>query len=93
MGVYNKTVKIVLAAALFFIVPSVIYFFFIVTLPSAVARPYAKTLFVILFSTWFLLEIILCVSIKVSNGNNALNNIHALNDLYYHYISAIVIAR
>jgi hypothetical protein len=42
----------------------VIYFLFIVTLPTSVVRPYAKTSFVIIFCAWTILEIILCVSIS-----------------------------
>ena len=64
VGMLNRIAKLVLAIAMLLMIPSIIYFFFIVTLPSAVVRPYAKTLFIIIFSTWALLEIILCASIS-----------------------------
>ncbi|MGB3477851.1 MAG: M23 family metallopeptidase [bacterium] len=64
VGILNRAAKLVLVVVLFLMVPGVIYFFFIVTLPTAVARPYAKTLFVIIFSAWSLLEIFLCASIS-----------------------------
>jgi len=64
VGVFNRVAKLLLAIAIFFMVPSIIYFFFIVMLPTSVIRPYAKTLFCIIFSAWSLLEIFLCASIS-----------------------------
>jgi hypothetical protein len=64
VGIRNRVAKLFLAIALLLMVPSVIYFFFIIILPTAVIRPFAKTLFCIIFSAWSLLEIILCASIS-----------------------------
>ncbi len=64
VGGLNRAAKIILAASLLLFTPGVLYFLFIVTLPSAVIRVYAKTLFCIIFSAWALLEIFLCYSIS-----------------------------
>ena len=64
VGIWNRVAKLITAVSLFLMVPSVIYFIFIVTMPSTVIRVYAKTLFIIIFSAWTLLEIFLCFSIS-----------------------------
>ena len=63
VSIVYRLVKIILALVLLCMAVGVIYFLFIITLPTSVVRPYAKTLFVSIFSTWTLLEIILCASI------------------------------
>ncbi|MFC1543102.1 M23 family metallopeptidase [Candidatus Neomarinimicrobiota bacterium] len=72
VGILNRVGKITMAASLFLMAPGVIYLIFIVTIPSAVIRVYAKTLFCIIFSAWILLEIFLCYSIseKLLKGFN-----------------------
>jgi hypothetical protein len=64
VGILNRLAKATLAVSLLLMAPSVIYFIFIVTVPSAVIRDYAKTLFIIIFSAWTLLEIYLCFTIS-----------------------------
>jgi hypothetical protein len=71
VDILNKVGKIIMAISLIFLTPAIIYFIFIILLPSAVIRVYAKTLFTILFSSWAILEIYLCftVSEKLLNGS------------------------
>ncbi|MBA7617359.1 hypothetical protein ES703_24673 [subsurface metagenome] len=64
VGILNRVGKLTMAISLFLMAPSIIYFIFIVTIPSAVIRVYAKTLFCIIFITWAFLEIFLCLSIS-----------------------------
>ena len=64
VGVPSRISKITMAISLLFMVPGVIYFVFVATMPSAVIRVYAKTLFCIIFSAWAVLEIFLCYSIS-----------------------------
>jgi len=71
VGILNKVGKLTMAISLFFMATGIIYFIFIVTLPSAVIRVYAKTLFCIIFSTWAIFEIYLSFSVseKLLNGS------------------------
>ena len=64
VGMSNRVGKLAMAISLFLMVPGVIYFIFIISLPTAVMRDYAKMLFCIIFSAWALLEILLCSSIS-----------------------------
>ncbi len=64
VGILNRVGKLTMAVSLILLAPSVIYFIFIATMPSAVIRVYAKTLFIVIFSAWALLEIFLCHSIS-----------------------------
>ena len=63
-GILFGAGKTIMALSLLFLVPSLIFYLFIATLPSAVIRVFAKTLFCVVFSAWALLEIILCFSIS-----------------------------
>ena len=67
----NRVGKIIMAISLVFLTPAIIYFIFIILLPSAVIRVYAKTFFCIIFSTWAILEIFLSFSVsdKLLNGS------------------------
>jgi hypothetical protein len=65
VGKVYMAAKIILALSLLLLAPGIIYFIFIATMPSAVIRIYAKTLFCMTFSVWAFLEIILCFSISV----------------------------
>ncbi len=71
VSILNKAGKLIMAISLLLITSGVIYFIFIVSMPSAVIRVYAKTLFIIIFFTWALLEIFLCntISEKLLNGS------------------------
>jgi len=71
VGILNKVGKLTMVISLFFMATGIIYFIFIVILPSAVIRVYAKTFFCIIFSAWSLLEIFLSFSIseKLLNGS------------------------
>ena len=64
VGVLNRISKIAMALSLLFMAPGLIYFIFVVTMPSAVVLPYAKTIFCLTFSVWTIFEIILCFTIS-----------------------------
>jgi hypothetical protein len=64
VGNLNRVIKLTMAVSLILLAPGIIYFIFIFAMPSAVIRDYAKTLFIIIFSAWVLLEIYLCFSIS-----------------------------
>lgn len=66
----NKALKIITALSLPLMALGVINFIFVISIPSVVIRLYAKTLFIIIFGTWALLEFLLCFSIseKLLNG-------------------------
>ena len=70
VGVLYRAGKILMAVSLLPMAAGVIYYIFIVTVPSAVIRDYAKTLFCIIFIVWALLEFFLCysISVKLLNG-------------------------
>jgi len=63
VGVLNRVAKLAMAVSLALMVPGIIYFMFVVAVPSAVIRAYAKSLFCIIFSAWAFLEVVLCFSI------------------------------
>ncbi len=56
--------KILLAISLFLFIPGILYHVFIVLLPATVIRDYAKTIFIIVLSSWLLFEVILSFSIE-----------------------------
>jgi murein DD-endopeptidase MepM/ murein hydrolase activator NlpD len=64
VSIANKTAKIITAVSLPLATLGIINFIFIVSIPSVVIRIYAKTLFIIIFGTWALLEFFLCFSIS-----------------------------
>ena len=64
LGIWTRVGKLAMAVALILLTPSIIYFIFIVAVPSAVIRNYAKTIFIMIFSAWALMEILLCFSIS-----------------------------
>jgi Peptidase family M23 len=63
-GILFSAGKTIMALSLLLLVPGLIFYLLVATLPSAVIRVFAKTLFCAVFSTWTLLEIILCFSIS-----------------------------
>jgi hypothetical protein len=71
VGIWNRLGKATMAVSLILMAPSIIFFIFIVTIPSAVIRDYAKTLFIVVFSTWTLSEVYLCLTIpkKLLDGS------------------------
>jgi hypothetical protein len=64
VGILTRVSKLTMATALLLLTPGLIYYIFVFAVPSAVIRTYAKTLFIIIFSAWALLEIFLCFSIS-----------------------------
>ncbi|OGU57025.1 MAG: hypothetical protein A2V66_05535 [Ignavibacteria bacterium RBG_13_36_8] len=56
--------KILLAISLALLIPNILYNLFVVLLPSAVIRDYAKYIFIILYCSWLMLEIVLSFSIE-----------------------------
>ena len=63
VGALTKVARLAMLVSLVLIVPGVIYFLFVAAVPSAVIRPYAKTLFCAALCAWVLLEVVLCFSI------------------------------
>lgn len=64
VGLLNKTAKVITAISLPLLVLGIVNFIFVVSIPSVVIRVYAKTLFIVIFGTWALLEFFLCFSIS-----------------------------
>ena len=64
VGLFSSAGKTIMALSLLLLAPGIVFYLFIATLPSAVIRVYAKTLFCVAFSAWALLEIYLCFSIS-----------------------------
>ena len=64
VSILNKTLKIITAIILPLMVLGIINFIFIVSVPSVVIRVYAKTLFIMVFGIWALLEFFLSFSIS-----------------------------
>ncbi len=56
--------KLLLAISLLLFIPGILYSSFIVLLPAAVIRDYAKTIFIIVTCLWLLFEVILSFSIE-----------------------------
>ena len=59
LGIWTRVGKLAMAVALILLAPGIIFFIFIVAVPSAVIRNYAKTIFIMIFSAWALMEILL----------------------------------
>jgi len=70
VSIVNKIAKLITALSLPLMTLGIINFIFIVSIPSVVIRTYAKTLFIIIFGAWALLEFFLCFSIseKLNTG-------------------------
>jgi hypothetical protein len=64
VSIVNKIAKVITALSLPLMTLGIINFIFIISIPSVVIRVYAKTLFIIIFGTWALLEFFLCFSIS-----------------------------
>ncbi|UCC12732.1 MAG: M23 family metallopeptidase [candidate division WOR-3 bacterium] len=64
VNIVNKIVKVITAISLPLMTMGIINFIFIVSIPSVVIRVYAKTLFIIIFGIWALLEFMLSLSIS-----------------------------
>ncbi|MBN3034566.1 MAG: M23 family metallopeptidase [Bacteroidales bacterium] len=64
VGIIYKISRLLMAIALILMGAGILYFIFIVLLPASVIRVYAKTLFIISFSSWILLEVYLCRTIS-----------------------------
>ncbi len=79
VGAACRAGKMTMALSWFLFAPGLIFYVFIATLPSAVIRAYAKTLFCIIFGAWALLEIILCFSIS----ERLLHGSKSRRSLYY----------
>ena len=63
VGLLSRAAKLAMAVSIALVVPGVIYFLFVSTVPTAVVRPYAKTLFCGALLAWALVEIVLCFSV------------------------------
>lgn len=86
VGAAFRAGKMAMALSWLLFAPGLIFYIFIATLPSAVIRVHAKTLFCIVFGAWALLEIILCFSIP----ERLLHGSRSRRSLYY--ISVIILA-
>lgn len=64
VSILNKIAKVIIAISLPLMAFGIINFIFIISIPSVVIRVYAKTLFIIIFGTWALLEFFLCLSVS-----------------------------
>jgi len=64
VSVLYKIAKIITAISLPLMVLGIVNFIFVVSIPSVVIRVYAKTLFIMIFSAWAILEFFLCFSIS-----------------------------
>jgi hypothetical protein len=79
VGAAFRAGKMTQALSWLLFAPGLIFYIFIATLPSAVIRVHAKTLFCIIFGAWALLEIILCFSIS----ERLLHGSRSRRSLYY----------
>ena len=63
VGLLTTVARLAMAVSIALAIPGVIHFLFVATVPTAVVRPYAKTLFCIALSGWALIEVVLCFSV------------------------------
>ena len=64
VSIVYKIVKVITAISLPLMALGIINFIFIISIPSVVIRLYARTLFIIIFGAWALLELLLSLSIS-----------------------------